>query len=322
MRTANELLAVVAVLSLLGCEEKVDEQTAAEKPAAGEAAETTTVSTVPTAISVELIEPGAEPRRELRYDFSKAETQTFKMIMDMAMAIQVGAMNQPRTELPPVHMVMKVEPQEVTPDGSLRYRFDLTSTGLDESAGADPRMVEAMRAELKKTEGMSGWALVDARGFTKKADISVPAGAGAQLKDLVNRMKNQIEQMSAPLPEKPVGVGARWLVTQPVSNEMLKFSQKATYELKAIEGDVIEMHIDIAQEAPPQDIEAPGMGDASARLVALKSGGSGKTVVDLAELVPTSEISTSMSMEVEIRAQGQQQNMTTTIDIDMQILPQ
>ena len=321
MKTLRFLVVLWAALALAACEEKADRKPAekAEKeaptklPEGGEGAG--------TEITVKLVEAGAEPRQALRYDFSAAKKQTVLMTMDMTMGMELGAMKQPPTKLPPVHMDMVIDPKKVSGDGVLRYAFEMTRAEVVAAPDADPNVVRAMKTELDKTQGMKGWADVTPRGFTLKADIEVPPGAGPQLRDLIDKMKTQIEQMSAPLPEEAVGKGAKWVVTQPIKNEMLKFTQTATYTLADLADGVATLEIGIAQDAPPQNIEAPGMAGATARLIKLDSSGKGNSKVDLKQLVPEADVSTSLAMEVEIRAQGQQQNMKTTIDIEMTTRP-
>ncbi len=319
MRSVKMLLAISAMLALVACEKKAEKQEA-KTPAAstGQPAEKAPAG---TNIVVKLVDPGAEPRQELRYDFSGAKKQVVVMTMDMTMGMELGAIKQPPTKLPPVHMDMVVEPKSVSDAGVLRYEFEMTRAEVVAGPDADPNVVQAMKTEMDKTKGMKGWADVNQRGFTLAADVKVPPGAGPQLRDLLDKMKSQIEQMSAPLPVEPVGKGAKWVVTQPIKNEMLKFNQQATYTLADLEGSLATLKIDIVQDAPPQNIDAPGMGGATARLTSLDSTGKGTSKVDLKSLVPVADVSTSLTMNVDIRAQGQQQTMKTTIDIEMTTRP-
>lgn len=323
MRTGAIFGLASALLVLAGCEEKADRpaepgpqtgQVRAEAPGAPAPA-------VATTVTVELLDPGAEPRASLRYDFSGMQKQAVEMIMEMTMGIELGGAGRPPTALPPVYMDMVIDPRGVSEQGDLSYGFELIDARVIDSGSADPQVVADMKTELDKTRGLSGLAEVTPRGFTRKADIRVPEGAGPQVKDLVDKMKTQIEQMSAPLPEEPVGKGARWIVTQPIRTEMLTFTQQATYTLRGLSDGAIDLGIEVKQSAPPQQINPPGMAGATARLISLDSGGSGSSQVHLQKLIPRAEISNSMQMEVEIRAGGQQQNMKTTIDIKMTTRP-
>jgi hypothetical protein len=310
-----------ALLALVGCEKKMEPAATTKAESGQDQTLATPTGRVPSAITVELLAAGSEPRTALRYDFAGMQKMTVEMVMEMTMGIELGGAGQPPMPLPPVHMDMVIEPKQVSAEGNLSYRFELTDAKVIDSDGADPQVVAAMEAELAKTKGLSGDAEVTPRGFTLKADIRMPPGAGPQVKDLVDKMKTQIEQMSAPLPEEPVGQGASWIVTQPVVSEMLTFTQQATYTLTGLKDGQLDLAIQVKQSAPPQNINAPGMGNAAAKLLSLQSTGAGTSQVHLQKLVPRAEISNSMKMEVEIRAGGQQQNMKTSIDIKMVTRP-
>ncbi len=315
MRIAKTFLVLGAFLAVTGCEKK-DQVAKPETVVGVDPAREATAS----GITVKLLEPGAEPRQALRYDFSKVKKQKVEMIMDMAMDVEIGPVHQ-SPKIPPIRMEIQVTPKKVSGTGDLRYEFELTDAAVIDAGSADPEVAKVMEAELAKTKGLSGWAEVSARGFTKKADVNIPPGATPQLRDLVGKMKSQIEQMSAPLPEEPVGIGARWEVTQPISNEMLELNQVAIYTLKEFKDGVATMDISLKQTAQSQDIGS-GMPAATARLTSLESSGSGTSQVDLEQLVPRADVQISTTMTVDIRAQGQQQTMKTKIDIKMKIRPE
>ena len=50
-----------------------------------------------------------------------------------------------------------------------------------------------IKAELDKMKGMKGWAEVNPRGFTIDAKVEMPAGAGPQMKQIVENMQQQMQ---------------------------------------------------------------------------------------------------------------------------------
>lgn len=272
-------------------------------------------------ITVKVLKAGAQPRKALRYDFASVKPQSLEMVMKMEMAISLGAFSQPPVTVPPVRMGMRIEPEKVLKDGVLRYRFKLDEATVDESPDAAANMVAAMKTALASTKGLSGWAEVTPRGFTRKAEIVVPPKADPQMKDMISKMKQQIQQMSAPLPAEAVGVGASWVVTQPIKTDELELIQTASYTLKSFDDGVAMLDITIKQDAPPQDITSPAMGGATARLVSLKSVGTGTSRVKMHELIPRAQVKIAMDMRVEIDAGGQKQNMRTDLKLETTISP-
>ena len=44
----------------------------------------------------------------------------------------------------------------------------------------------------------------------READLKAPPGGSAQMQQSLENLRQSMRQMSAPLPEEPVGKGARW----------------------------------------------------------------------------------------------------------------
>ncbi len=269
-------------------------------------------------VRVKLLEAGAEPRQALRYVFSK-EPASMLMSMDMGMAIGLGEMKQPPMQLPTMKMVMAIRPEEVRADGAVRYAFRLERTDVVAGDQSNPAMQENLRAELKKTEGLSGWALVDARGFTRDADAVVPPGASPQVKDMVDKLRQQMRQMSAPFPEEPVGLGARWEVHMAVATDMFRIEQVATYRLVKREGNALEMEVEVRQSAPAQEVKVPNLPGAKGKLLEMRSTGGGRMRVDLGRLVPESSMDSKTHLAMEIKANDQAPPQAVTTDMTLRL---
>lgn len=282
----------------------------------------TPVAAPVTETKVEMIDAGAEPRQALRYKFAAGRKDVLLMDMDMAMAIKAGTMEQPEMQLPRMRMTMEVDSKELTPDGNLKYGFNLTTVELVEDPAANQMLVQALKGEITKMQGLNGTAEVTPRGFTKQADIKVPEGAGQQVQQMLDNMQQQIRQMSAPLPEEPVGVGARWKVVMPIELPLIKMQQTATYELTSIQGDTGEFKIVLEQNAPPQTMTIPNLpAGAKADLKALESKASGTIQFDLTKIVPRSDLTTNVRTVMAVDAGGQAQELTMSMRVGIKIAP-
>ncbi len=96
--------------------------------------------------------------------------------------------------------------------------------------------------------GFAGTATVTNRGATKDANFQMPENADQSMKDMMDSMKNSLKQMSSPLPEEAVGIGAQWEVTTHVMGR-LNLDQKATATLTELEGPKFHLSMDIVQSA-------------------------------------------------------------------------
>jgi hypothetical protein len=309
------LIAWSCLAALSACEQKAEP---APAPAASLAAAVPADQGLP---EVRLLEAGSAPRRALRYRFERQERAVMEMVMAMGMKMTVGAAGPQDVALPPILMRMSIQPEPARADGSLRYAFRLDKTEA-QGGGLDPNVLEAMRAELARTEGLAGEVLVDARGFTLEADMRVPPGAGQQVKDMVEKMRQQLRQMSCPLPEEPVGQGARWEVRTHVQADLFRVEQRAVYQLRSQDGERIELGVELIQSAPRQAVQLPQAPQARAELLGLESKGSGSMRVDLGSLVPDSRVTSQTRMKMQV-AMGDQapQEIVTDLTLELTIQP-
>jgi len=271
-----------------------------------------------TETTVTLLDPGAEPRTALRYKFQANRSDEMAMEMKMAMAMEMGGQKMPETQMPTMLMTMTIDAGEVSPEGDLRYDFELSEVEVVSKPGENPMMVSAMKQQVNSMKGMTGAATVTSRGFSRDAEIKLPAGVDAQSKQVMDNMRQSINQMSAPLPEEPVGKGARWQVTMPMDTPAMKFTQIATYTLTEIDGDKVKCDVAITQSAPPQDVNAPGLPPGmKVSLKSLDTSGTGTIEMQMTDLVPTSNVKvTTINVVV-----ANEQEIKTTTRVETSIHP-
>jgi hypothetical protein len=242
------------------------------------------------------------------------------MVMEtsMAMAIEIGDQKLPETQVPATRMTMTIDSKEVSPEGDLHYEFELVQVEVLPKPGANPAMVNDLKQEMSRMLGLSGSATVTSRGFTKDAEIKLPPGVDPQFRQSMDEMKKSMNQMSAPLPEEPVGRGARWQVTMPVETPGMKLTQITNYTLSEIQGDKVKFDVAIKQSAPPQEIDTPGAAPGvKVSLESLKSSGKGTVELQMTNLVPTSNLNMTTTSVVS----ANNQKIKTTMRIWMKIHP-
>src|SRR5262245_19000863 len=98
-----------------------------------------------TGSELKLLDPGKEPRRELRLKAKVGQADKMKMTMTMDMAVKMGGKAQPATKLPPMVMNMLMKVVETMPNGDIRYEFSLTGTDVVTSPGTSPEVVKAIK---------------------------------------------------------------------------------------------------------------------------------------------------------------------------------
>lgn len=118
---------------------------------------------------IKVLDAGTGAKQELRLTPKVGATESFEMLLDMNMGMDMGGGGR-NTDVPPVKMVLKGTVAEISPTGDIRYDFELTESALlkstskiDVSAQKQAEMdalAEQVRPELAKLVGTSGdpWA--------------------------------------------------------------------------------------------------------------------------------------------------------------------
>lgn len=273
------------------------------------------VGAPPKKDEVRLVDPGKEPRRELRLSAKVGQADKMKMTMTMDMDIQVGAQAPPKQQLPPMVMNMAMKVTDTKPNGDIRYEFTLTDTDVKTAPGMNPQVTTAIKEALGKLNGLNGHAVVSNRGFNREAKINMPPGSDAQTKQVMQGMEQAMQQIGAPLPEEPVGVGARWQYITQLTQNGIRIDQTATYDLVKMEGERISCKVTVDQSAPRQKVASPV--GVTVDLLSMKSDGGGATDLELTKLAP---IKSNMKLRSKVEMsmpQNQVMKMATNMVIDI-----
>ncbi len=304
---------------------QVENKAEAPAPAANpDAPAPTTAKTVTPAAAdaptITLTNPGAEPRQQLRFTTTKGFHQDALMTMDMAMALDMGIQKLPKTVLPTTKMVMDSTVTDVSAEGDIHYEFKLRDIEVVPREGSPDMMVSSMKTALAGMNGLKGSSTVSNRGVVKAATFEIPDTVPDQMRQTMDSLQESVGQVAVPLPEEAVGVGATWEATSQITRgNGINMTQKTSYELVSVEGSQVKLKIKLDQTAEPQTIKAPGMpAGADAKLIDLKSSGSGETVLDLTKLAPLdSTISMDSKFKMAVKAMGQEQNVSMEMQLVM-----
>lgn len=270
---------------------------------------------------VTLLEAGNDPKA-LRLKLSKDHSVTAEMIMKMAMKMDINGMKPPEVALPPTRMLMDMKITDAQAD-LYSYTFAVTEAAPMEAKGVQPMVMEAMKKALKNAVGLKGKGSVDSRGMNKGASFELPPNMDPQTRQLMDGMRDAVGRMSAPLPKEPVGVGGKWKVVQQLKQNGMTLDQTATYTVKSIEGDKVTLDVEVAMNAKPQEVKAPGMPpNSKMHLEKMTGNGGGQTIQNLTSLLPElAKVNIKTEMKSTVEAMGQKQKMGMDMTMDVTIQP-
>lgn len=270
-------------------------------------------------MQLKLIDPGAEPRKPLRYKFHVGKAETLEMDMRMAMGMEVGLNKQPETPTPGMRLQVVMTPAELTDGGDLRYGFRLQSVQVLQDPTIPPQMLVAAEAQLTPLAGLTGEAIIDTRGITKGASFTPPPGMNPALQPVVDNLRYSLRNVASPLPEEAVGRDARWEISTPLNTPGLKLTQISTHTLESLAGDVAKVQLSLRQEAPKQPVTIPGSRQgATASLESLSSSGTGSMVFDLNRIVPQSKLQMTSESTIKALDQGTAQTIKMTVRLQIE----
>jgi hypothetical protein len=130
-----------------------------------------------------------------------------------------------------------------------------------------------------------------------------------------------MRQLTAPLPDEAIGVGAKWQTKYRIKQNGMEVQQTADNELVALKGNVASVKTILTQTADRQAMNPPGLpAGATVELIELKSTGSGDSQVDLGKLMPQSaQMQLKSNTKSHIKMSGQEQDMTTDLDLSVDV---
>jgi hypothetical protein len=287
----------------------------------------------PTRATVTLVDAGKPPRRRLRYSFRvepKPQKEALHLELRTTLSQGVGDAGTADITLPPVSIVIAIEPQEVSADGDLlTYAWHVVRAAS--SPGSSPAQIaEGMRAEVAAVEHLSGTGIVDSQGISRgvttdpeDAEASGPrAHAAAEpTGQMVEQIRQTLRDMAAAFPAEEVGAGARWTkVSELVSKEAV-LTQSDAFTLTSLQGNTGSLDDVLAQTAPPQVLRGPGVPDgAEARMESMLASGQAKTRFDLSRLIPQTKFDGTTTMVLSGAAPGEEaRRITMSLRIGMTV---
>lgn len=267
--------------------------------------------------TVELLDPGAEPRRELRYKFQPNHTETMVVETTNVMTVEKGNGKQPPIEMPTVRTTVKIYAGDLSPEGNLPVGFKLHRVDLTVNSEIDPAIVNGMRENVRRMLGLYGSATVTPRGLAEDEKIHVPPGVDAKSKSLLESLKKSFNQI-VPLPAEPVGKGARWRVPLPVETPQASLTPVYIFTLSDLQGDKAKFDVKAKQGASPKKTDPPDAApDENASLESQDSFGTGTMEIDLTKLVGTVD----MSVTAVKYASSGDRKIRITIQEEMKVHP-
>ncbi len=270
--------------------------------------------------TVVLLRAGRKPRTKLRFDFENEQTGQLELLTDMEMGLSVEGNPLPKTALPTMKSVLDLKVTEALGE-SYRFEWHVSRYEPEATAGVQPQVMAAMKAQLATLVGMKGSSRIDSRGFNLGSTFSIPPGTAPSVRKMMEGMRDALTKMATPLPEEAIGVGGRWKVSQQVTENGTTSNLDTIYTVKRIRktkrGVVVTFETTIILSGVPGPMKTSDLpAGTTMSLDSSKGGGSGKTTINLSDLAPVrSNATLSSKASMTATANGQTQQIGNTIKL-------
>jgi hypothetical protein len=267
------------------------------------------------AATVSVLDEGRPPRHKLRYAWRLDRREELTMDLRTVASTDVGDAHAADIALPPVRIVVAIDPSSVSPQGELRFGWHVVSTDV----GADPRvpsqLAGGMRDEVAAIEHLAGTGVITALGLAESITIdpsTTPRGESNG--QMIEQVRQTLRDVAVPFPETDVGLGARWQKVSELASKQARITQSDTFRLRTFVGRTGAVDDALAQTAPPQALRAAGMpAGAQAHMESMLASGTAKMTFDETRLVAQTRIESTTTMIVTGRSEGDPERRMTMI---------
>jgi len=241
-------------------------------------------------VVIQVESAGQEPKKLLRYRFQKGKTKSFSMKMNLSMNATMDG--QPGQPMPPVEFEFggKSLTLDVAADGTAT-RQTTFSTFTPKMPNLPPQVAAQMEQEMKALEGVQITERISSRGQMLGIEVNQATVKSPQVQQLLSNLVEGMSNSFLPLPETPVGLGAKWQSRSVMGASGVAVTQIGHFKISSLSGDKLSLDLAIEQLADAKSVPAfPSAPGVMTQLVSMDGKGTGLTVVDLGTLDSTGTV--------------------------------
>lgn len=238
--------------------------------------------------TTELLDAGEEPRQVLRFAFGPGST-TVDVVVDLDVTQDGG---EPVVlDLPPIRQRLRLTTAAPEADGNVPIDLEVEAAAVDGASTLSEQERASVDEELSGIVGLRGAGSIDQRGRVVDFAYDAPDDLDPALSSVIDGLSDQVASLVAPVPDEPVGVGARWRATTNASVGGASVPITTVFEITAIDGDDITYSSTSEGSAADRPLSPPGLAAGTTmHLVDLRSTGRGTGRFSLVSLAATADV--------------------------------
>lgn len=229
--------------------------------------------------AIAVVDPGKEPRRALRWEFETESDLSVAMTSATTFRLEASDLegSGKTSVLPKVRQTFDLDAKPVSGSGTVEVAFEVLDDEMIETPDADPKV------HLPAAKGTTGSYRVDSAGVSR--DFTLAPAEGLRPDVDLEYLQNLLRMMVFPFPEEPIGVGAKWTITQRVERRGIEMKEETTLELLALRGKNVKLAFKLASRGKRKSTVQVPAGQAH-RDEAYTWDAEGKLGTSLTRLVP------------------------------------
>lgn len=210
---------------------------------------------------VKLLEPGAEPRTARRYAFAVGKPQKRALTVRTSISAQGKVQDAPA-----LTTTFEITAKDVKPKAT-KFEIKVLKAELADAEKLPPQLVAQAAKELDAFKGLAASFEVTPRGDVGELSLAGSdkmKGQGAE--EVIQILTQLIDVMLVPLPEAPVGIGAKWELEEGGEGNPAK--GKRVLELKELNDGVANIGVVLERKVPKRAVPDPRMRGATVEATA------------------------------------------------------
>ena len=227
-------------------------------------------------VSVTLTDPGQEPRSTLGLRLGTAAPQQVTLTTQASIVQQIGEQDSVDLSSPEISVPLTAT---TTADSTRPAAQVALAVGTPTSPDS------ILTDSLTKEAGSSAALTVIPNAAVTGLSITANDAALDTARSAVEQALRQAVQLAVALPADPVGVGARWTVSQQLDSLGLPLRQDIATTLTAVDGSRVALAVTLSQTPLANTWSVPG-GGGQLSVDSYPMQGTGTVTVDLAAPLP------------------------------------
>jgi Family of unknown function (DUF6263) len=234
---------------------------------------------------VEVLVVGAQPTAKLRIRPSSGSRQTIDLTWQVSSQIKIGDQVIPPIAMPTMRASFATQVSEVAPNGDISYSLVYRNLSVADSPSLPAAAIEPIKTQLKAIEGLKGQFVISEFGAPKSVQMTFPEGMSPLQQSLLDQFSQSVTNLSAPLPNTPIGVGSRWRQITPIKANGVTFNQATTYELTSLKDNIATIKFTLAQTQSDRPFTVSSAAG-TIPIQSITASGSGQMIWNLEEVMP------------------------------------